>query len=123
MLLTEVCLITDDVLRLARFYQTILKTNADGDAVHMAFATAGCRLAIYAKAAAIQDMKFDFPHGAGCGQTTLMFRTEDVAEDYARLTALGVDFITAPTTYPWGATSFHFRDPDGNIVGFVSTPD
>lgn len=123
MLLVEVCLITKDVLRLARFYRAVLETHADGDETHVAFATAGCRLAIYAKAAAIQDMNFDFPDGSGCGQTTLMFRTTDVAGEYARLAALGVDFITAPTTYPWGATSFHFRDPDGNIVGFVSTPD
>jgi hypothetical protein len=30
------------------------------------------------------------------------------------------DFITEPTTMPWGNRSLLFRDPDGNLVNFFT---
>ena len=34
--------------------------------------------------------------------------------------AENVEFVMLPTTHPWGARSFWFRDPDGNIVDFFA---
>jgi catechol 2,3-dioxygenase-like lactoylglutathione lyase family enzyme len=45
---------------------------------------------------------------------------EDVDTQYERLKALGVTLIKLPATYPWGARSVWFRDPDGNIIDFYS---
>jgi catechol 2,3-dioxygenase-like lactoylglutathione lyase family enzyme len=49
-----------------------------------------------------------------------MFEVEDVDAEYERLKALDVEFVMLPTTHPWGARSFWFRDPDGNIVDFFA---
>ncbi len=32
----------------------------------------------------------------------------------------GVDFAQMPTKQAWGGTDFHVRDPDGNVVSFVT---
>lgn len=32
----------------------------------------------------------------------------------------GVDFAQTPTGQPWGGTDFHVRDPDGNVLSFVT---
>jgi hypothetical protein len=42
-----ICLITNDVLALAGFYQQVLGLGGDGDAVHMAFPLEGGDLAIF----------------------------------------------------------------------------
>jgi catechol 2,3-dioxygenase-like lactoylglutathione lyase family enzyme len=54
------------------------------------------------------------------GSFTTMFEVEDVDAEYERLKALNVEFVMLPTTHPWGARSFWFRDPDGNIVDFFA---
>jgi catechol 2,3-dioxygenase-like lactoylglutathione lyase family enzyme len=43
----------------------------------------------------------------------LVFTTDDLDADYARLTARGVEFESPPQRQPWG-TEAVFRDPDGN---------
>lgn len=43
----------------------------------------------------------------------LFFETEDIAADYARLSAAGVEFTQEPTETPYG-TDTGFRDPSGN---------
>ena len=40
--------------------------------------------------------------------------------EYARVAALGVDWITPPTTQPWGNRTMIFRDPEGNLVNVFS---
>lgn len=32
----------------------------------------------------------------------------------------GADFAQAPTLQPWGGSDFHVRDPDGNVISFVT---
>jgi uncharacterized glyoxalase superfamily protein PhnB len=32
----------------------------------------------------------------------------------------GVEFGQTPTRQTWGGTDFHVRDPDGNVISFVS---
>ena len=114
---SDVCLLTENVPALARFYETVLQVKADGDDVHVSFELDGAGLAIYAKAAAKSDMGFSFPKW-GAGNFTLGINVENVDAEYERLKTADVEFITTPTTYPWGARSVHFRDPDGNIVCF-----
>jgi uncharacterized glyoxalase superfamily protein PhnB len=31
-----------------------------------------------------------------------------------------VEFAQTPTKQPWGGTDFHVRDPDGNVISFVT---
>ena len=122
MKLTGICLITEDVGRLSRFYQQVLHTTAEGDDTHTEIHVNGASLFIYAKTAAMHDMKFDFSTFSGSGNMTLMFRVDDVDQEYERIKGFDVDFITIPTKYPWGSRAVHFRDPDGNIVDFYTPP-
>ncbi len=117
MKLNGICLNTKDVLSLAGFYQKVLCLKAEGDARHMQLRTAGAGLAIFS----LDGMEAMAPHstqGLGAGRATLMFEVQGVDQEYGRLKGLGVDMIKPPETYPWGARSFWFKDPDGNIVDF-----
>ncbi|OKP83684.1 hypothetical protein A3842_00280 [Paenibacillus sp. P3E] len=120
MLFSDVCLITEDVTTLTRFYEVVLHEKAVGDHIHSVIHTKGPGLAIYSKQAAESDMKFDFSRYWGSGNITLSFNVDDIDIEYERLKEFDVEFVTVPTTYPWGARSVHFRDPDGNIICFRS---
>ena len=117
-----ICLITEDVKRLSSFYQAVLQVTAEGGDIHVTLQTGSCGMAIYDRSAAERDMGFDFQAHWGTGGTTLMFQVADVDAEYERLKEIVPAFMTTPTTYPWGARAFHFRDPDGNIVDFVTPP-
>ena len=44
----------------------------------------------------------------------------DVHGLFEELRAQDVEFPQIPTRQPWGGTDFHVRDPDGNVISFVS---
>lgn len=117
---SDICIITENVSRLARFYETIFQTKAEGDDIHSTLLTDGAGIAIYSKNAAETDMSFDFSEYWGSGNFTIGYNVDDVDEEYKRLKSLKVHFVTTPTTWPWGARSVNFRDPDGNIICFRS---
>jgi len=117
-----ICLITQDVNRLSLFYQKVLQVEAEGSDTHVILQTEGCGLTIYARVAAERDMAFDSRDHWGAGSTTLMSRVPDCDAAFERLKTIVPAFMTTPKTYPWGARAFHFRDPDGNIVDFVTPP-
>jgi predicted enzyme related to lactoylglutathione lyase len=112
-----ICLITNDVPALAKFYAKVLGVEAEGDDVHVELRTEGAGIAIFS----VEGMEGMAPHsmqGAGYGSVTIGFKVEDVDAEYERLKALGVEFVKLPQTHPWGSRSLWFRDPDGNIVNF-----
>lgn len=115
---SDICIITENVPLLTRFYEYVLQLNADGDEVHAALNIGGAGISIYSKKAAVEEMAFDFSKFWGSGNITIGLNVDDVDKEYERLKSLDIGFITMPTTHPWGARSFHFRDPDGNIICF-----
>ena len=114
-----VCLITRDVTALASFYAKVLGVEAVGDKTHMELGTEGTGLAIFS-VEGMEDMAPGSMQGAGYGSFTLMFQVDDVDAEYAKLQEMGVEFVKPVQTHPWGARSFWFRDPDGNIVDLVT---
>jgi uncharacterized glyoxalase superfamily protein PhnB len=118
---TDICLITDDVLRLAGFYETLFGAKAEGDKIHSGILLPGLNLTIYSKAAAISDMGFDFTD-AGTGLNTIGFNCDEAEEEYKRIKTLGICNPTEPHIWPWGAKSFRFTDPDGHIIIIRSWP-
>lgn len=44
----------------------------------------------------------------------------DVQILFAEFKERGAEFAQAPTKQPWGGTDFHVRDPDGNVISFVT---
>lgn len=119
-----ICLVTNNVPALADFYTKVLGVSAEGDDTHRELHTEGAGIAIFST----QGMESMAPGsmqgagaGAGNGNVTLMFEVKDVDAEYERLKTLGVEFVKLPETHPWGARSFWFHDPDGNIVDFFTT--
>ncbi len=115
MILGEVCLETNNVIRLADFYRTILNiTGENQDAVHQFIISDGTTLTVYN----------DGKHKNGRNENiSLAFTVKDVDEEYERLTKLGIPVIDPPKLQPWGAKNMHLCDPDGNHVYFRSFPE
>ena len=112
MILAEVCLLTNNVLRMAEFYKAVLNTTSDSDdEVHQEIFTNGTTLTIYndgnEKNNSNQNM-------------CIAFTVESVDDEFERLKQLGVDILEPPITRPWGARNMHFCDPDGNHIYFRS---
>ena len=112
-----ICLITQDVLTLAKFYENVLGVQASGDAVHMELSTAKTGLTIFS-VEGMEAMAPDSTLGLGTGNVILGFEVDDVDAEYVRIHELDVELVMPPKTHPWGRRSFWFRDPDGNIVDF-----
>ena len=48
------------------------------------------------------------------------FEVSDVRALYAEIAGRGAEIAQPLIAQPWGGTDFHVRDPDGNVVSFVS---
>lgn len=114
-----ICLVTEDVSALVRFYAPIFGCEAEGDDVHAEFHVGGLNLAIFSRAG-MEQMAPGSMRGAGSGNITIAFEVQDVDAEYGRLSEMSVEMVKPPQTHPWGARAFWFRDPDGNIVDFFS---
>lgn len=112
------CIITDDVISLANFYDTVLDTTSDINEVHTSINVEGAGLAIYDRNCAKEDMNLSF-HDSG-SNIVLQFIVDDVDELFNRLIRLEIEIINEPVTYPWGAKSMQIKDLDGNIITFAS---
>lgn len=117
----NICLVTENVPTLVKFYETIFNAQAEGDSIHSVVTAGGLSIAIYSKTAAETDMGFDFT-GAGAGFLFICFNVDDADTEYLRIKQLNICEATEPKVWPWGAKSFHFKDPDGNFITFRSFP-
>lgn len=118
--LVNTCLITNNVKRLVEFYEPILALNATRPSEDYAeFSTGVGVLAIFSEEAQEKYM----PGSAEAAKNRSMileFRVADVDREYRRLQGLVKTWVKPPITQPWGTRSFHFRDPDGNLVDFYT---
>ncbi len=56
-------------------------------------------------------------------EVSLILATIEVSDVQGLFTEVrerGADIAQVPTKQPWGGTDFQVRDPDGNVVSFVS---
>ncbi len=118
---TDICIITNNVLDVVKFYETIFNAKAEGDNIHSVINAAGLKIVIYDKSEAESFMGFDFAN-TGTGLMTIGFDVDDVDAEYNRIKALNIHSATEPQTWPWGAKSFRFKDMEGNIILFRSQP-
>lgn len=57
----------------------------------------------------------------GQDNVVLVFSVDNVDEQYDLMKRQGIKFITPPTDQPdWGIRIAHIRDPEGNLLEFVS---
>ena len=108
MIIGEVCLLTNDVKRLADFYNKLLETDNDiSDDDHQFILTEGTALTIYNDGTTKNDQNQNI---------CLAFTVEDMDKEYEKVKALGARIIEKPTKRPWGAINMSFYDPDNNVI-------
>ena len=119
---TDVCFITNDVLRLRAFYEAVFDVKAEGDEIHSGISINGLTLVFDHVDIAEENPTFRYIGAGGANNVIVGFNVDDVDEEYKRLLPLGAEMLNKPTTHPWGARSFQFKDPDGNILNFRTIP-
>ena len=45
---------------------------------------------------------------------------DDIHAIFAELQGRGAEIVQPPTKQTWGGTDLHIRDPDGNVISFVT---
>ena len=119
---TDICLITEDVLRLCRFYEAVFGNIAEGNEFHATLITENVTFTFDYIAPLQENSVFHYLSAGGASNVIVGFNVDDVDAEYKRLLTLGIEMLNQPTTHPWGARSFQFRDPDGHILNFRSFP-
>lgn len=110
-------LITEDVSRLANFYQKLLRTPPKGNDDYVELHPDGAILAIASRKAVNYMRGGEWPAG-GNSSAVLEFEVDDVDAERARIDAFVTDWLQQPKDMPWGNRSMLFRDPDGNPINF-----
>lgn len=113
-------IITSDVARLVEFYERATGSRATWANEDFAeLDIAGATLAI----ASTRTVPLFAPGSARPADNHSViteFLVDDVDRVHQNLTGFLTDFVTEPTTMPWGNRSLLFRDPDGNLVNFFT---
>jgi uncharacterized glyoxalase superfamily protein PhnB len=118
---TSVRIVTEDVDRLAAFYERVLERPAERPTPLFAqFAGAGVTLAIASTATVA--MLGDAMSSQANRSVFMEFEVVNVDAEFARLRPDPADVVLAPATMPWGNRSALVRDPDGNVVNLFSRP-
>ncbi len=108
----EVCLLTNDVIRLSNFYKKLFNIDNDcEDDVHQFIITDETTLTIY---------NDGLVRNSNCQNICLAFTVNDVDIEFERLKTLGVKIVSPPTLRPLGAKNMSFLDPDKNLIIFRS---
>jgi len=113
---TDIGFVTNHVLRLRGFYESVFGGKAEGDEMYSTLEINGTYFVFLAQ----KNPAFYYEFSDGASNTILSFNVDDVDAEYQRLLAFGAEMLNEPTTHPWGARSFQFKDPDGNILNFRS---
>lgn len=114
MKISEVCLLTNDVLKLANFYKQLLEVENDSnDKTHQFILTNETALTIYNDGTVKNNQNQNI---------CLVFTVDDIEKEYEKVRNMGARIIESPTKRPWGATNMSFYDPDNNIIFLRSFP-
>ncbi|WP_055591076.1 VOC family protein [Peterkaempfera griseoplana] len=114
-------IITGDVARLVEFYERATGARATWATEDFAElrTDAGATLAI----AGTRTVPLFAPGSARPADNRSViteFLVDDVDRVHRDLTGFVTEFVSGPTTMPWGNRSLLFRDPDGNLVNFFT---
>jgi predicted enzyme related to lactoylglutathione lyase len=103
-----VCLLTNDVPRLASFYRRLLGVEeSSNDETHQFVLAEETALTVYNEGIQKNNQNQNI---------CLAFMVDDMDKAYKKLLSLGVRIIEPPAKWPWGAINMNFYDPDNNIV-------
>ena len=106
----EVCLLTNNVIRLADFYKKLLEIeNNSQDETHQFIISEETTLTIYNDGTVKNNQNQNI---------CLAFTVADIQKEYEKVLALGAKIIEPPANRPWGAINMSFYDPDNNVIYF-----
>jgi predicted enzyme related to lactoylglutathione lyase len=116
----SVRIITDQVGRLADFYEQVTGQTARRYTPDFAeIVLPGATLAI-GSTATVKLFGEGSAEPAANRTAIVEFRVDDVDAEFARLRDVVGEFVQEPTTMPWGNRSLLFRDPDGTLVNLFT---
>ena len=113
-------IITADVARLVEFYEHITEARAQWATEDFAELELGTATLAIASVRTVGLFAPGSAHPADNHSVITEFLVDDVDLVYRNLTGFGTDFVTEPTTMPWGNRSLLIRDPDGNLINFFT---
>src|ERR1700746_2707150 len=113
-------IITDDVARLAGFYERATGIQAAWPSENFAELTTSSATLAIASTATVPLFAPGAARPAGNNTVIIEFLVDDVDGVHQNLAGPVTGFVNEPTTMPWGNRSLLFRDPDGNLVNFFT---
>ncbi len=113
-------IITGDVTRLVEFYERVTGVPAVWATEDFAELTISSTTLAIASTRTVPLFAPDSARPAENRSVITEFLVDDVDLVHKNLTDFVTDFVTEPTTMPWGNRSLLFRDPDGNLVNFFT---
>ena len=116
-------IVTDDIARLAAFYARLVRVPVVLNDYYVEVPTGTASVGFSRRR--FTEYREDQAARPCCprhqAEIMLDFRVGDVDAEYQRIGRLGVAWVMAPATQPWGCRTMIFRDPAGNLVN-VSSP-
>ena len=113
-------IITDDVARLAGFYERATGVQAAWPSENFAELITGSATLAIASTRTVPLFAPGAARPADNNTVIIEFLVDDVDGMHQNLAGFVEDFVNEPTTMPWGNRSLLFRDPDGNLVNFFT---
>lgn len=120
MKLTRTVILTDDIRRLAGFYEELLQVApAWYRDDYVEFVTEGGALALFTVTGHDAHIAPGVAEAGTNRSMKIEFEVDDVDATHARLRAAEQDYdwvMHPPTDLPWGTRSVVLRDPDGHLI-------
>jgi uncharacterized glyoxalase superfamily protein PhnB len=118
--LTQTRIVTADVAGLASFYAALICVDVVANDYYVELPAGGTSLAVSRRHFKEPDAFGRSSPLTATDNAVLDFHIDDVDAHFERVNRLGVEWIMAPTTQPWGKRSMMFRDPEGNVINIFS---
>ncbi|HEX9587337.1 MAG TPA: VOC family protein [Bradyrhizobium sp.] len=119
--LKQTRLVTDDVQKLASFYEKL--TGATAEVIsrgYVEFQQSPCSGLAITSAAAAEVYGGGVLRSAANRSLVLDFEVRDVDAHYTRLKESVSEWVQPPTDQPWGNRAMLLRDSDGNLVNMFA---
>ena len=123
MTLKQTRLVTTDVAKLTRFYESVSQAKAEVlNSGYAQFQNEACKGLAIVELASTRAYGEDVAEAGANRSVILDFEVDNVDAEYERLQEIVSDWVMPPKVMPWGARAIVFRDPDGNLVNIYSHP-
>ena len=113
-------IITGDLARLVGFYERATGVQASWSNEDFAELRTTCAILAIGSTRTVPLFAPGAARPADNRTVIIEFLVDDVDGVHQNLVGFVEDFVTEPTTMPWGNRSLLFRDPDGNLVNFFT---